>query len=154
MASRWTPMTWGTEGRACAICHESIEHRGPKALYCGDVCRYRARALKEGPGPERPTAAICRLANCGKKVASGGRCSGHNHRAVRYGLTDEEMATLDAGVPCEICEDLATHVDHCHEAGWGTKRGFLCRACNLALGYFRDRPELLERAATYLRDAR
>jgi hypothetical protein len=32
-------------------------------------------------------------------------------------------------------------------------RGFLCSPCNAGLGYFADRPELLEAAAAYLRRA-
>lgn len=59
---------------------------------------------------------------------------------------------------CAICQGSETQkqygkviklaVDHCHQ----TKkvRGLLCGACNKGLGYFRDNPERLQNAITYL----
>lgn len=41
-------------------------------------------------------------------------------------------------------------VDHCHDSG--KVRGVLCNPCNVILGHARDRPDLLESAAKYLRD--
>jgi hypothetical protein len=55
---------------------------------------------------------------------------------------------------CQICGDLQPEyyqflsVDHCHSTG--KFRGFLCPNCNSALGLFKDKPELLIRAADYL----
>ena len=40
-------------------------------------------------------------------------------------------------------------VDHCHTTG--SVRGILCHPCNLALGKVRDKPEVLDRMAAYLR---
>lgn len=39
-------------------------------------------------------------------------------------------------------------VDHCHSTG--KIRGLLCSTCNLGIGYFRDRPAVLRKAADYL----
>ena len=41
-------------------------------------------------------------------------------------------------------------MDHNHKEK--TFRGWLCRKCNLGCGNFKDNPELLEKAAKYLRD--
>ena len=78
-----------------------------------------------------------------------------------YGLTLEDYAkklSAQKGV-CAICEQPETrifrgkigllNVDHDHSTG--QIRDLLCNACNVSLGGFRDSPELLERAASYLR---
>ena len=51
---------------------------------------------------------------------------------------------------CAICQQpvIRPHVDHCHTTG--TIRGVLCRDCNIGLGNFKDDPELLRRAISYL----
>lgn len=50
---------------------------------------------------------------------------------------------------CKICgESRKLHVDHCHKTG--KFRGILCHKCNRALGFFKDDPALLRRAADYI----
>ena len=81
-----------------------------------------------------------------------------------YGITLEEYEVLFAkqnGV-CAICaeaEKVVDHltgntrrlaVDHCHQSK--KIRGLLCQACNTAIGKLRDNPELMERAAMYVRN--
>jgi hypothetical protein len=68
-----------------------------------------------------------------------------------YGLTEADLAALVAsqGGLCAICgERPAVHVDHDHVTG--AVRGVLCFPCNAALGQFKDRIDLLARAASYL----
>lgn len=77
-----------------------------------------------------------------------------NQRLKYYGLTFVELKQyLDQqGWRCEICGVGLTmrtkHIDHCHATG--AFRGVLCRDCNPALGMFKDRPDLLRKAAEYL----
>lgn len=70
-----------------------------------------------------------------------------------YGLTVEEYeARLKAQKNrCAICQKKLTrpNLDHCHKTG--KVRGFLCTSCNNGLGAFKDKPDLLMRAAEYLR---
>lgn len=69
----------------------------------------------------------------------------------KYGLTEAERDALRAETKglCPICLAApAVHVDHDHETG--KVRGVLCFSCNAALGQFKDRPDVLRRAAEYL----
>jgi len=77
-----------------------------------------------------------------------------------YNLTEEDVRNLMdlfRGA-CHICGDSLVvpdsnksyHIDHNHETG--EIRGLLCHLCNVGLGHFKDSPDLLDRAAKYLRD--
>lgn len=78
------------------------------------------------------------------------------HRAGRYGLALQDYREIleRQGNACAICKKPARPlcIDHCHATG--QVRGFLCRKCNLALGYCNDDPELHRAAAAYLEAAR
>lgn len=78
-----------------------------------------------------------------------------------FGITLQEYQRMSEtqNHRCAICGDLETAVDkhgvprrmpvdHCHATG--KIRQLLCSACNKALGGFRDRPDLLRRAAEYV----
>lgn len=75
----------------------------------------------------------------------------------RYGITAEQYADMMEAQNhrCAICyikydpNGRNFAVDHDHE----TKqvRGLLCSSCNMGLGHFKDKPELLEKAIEYLR---
>lgn len=73
-----------------------------------------------------------------------------------YGLTIETYKQMleQQHYVCAICKRGETLgnlvVDHEHESG--SVRALLCHACNLGLGKFDDDPELLERAAQYVRN--
>jgi Recombination endonuclease VII len=72
-----------------------------------------------------------------------------------YGITREEFDILSEtqGNVCAICRRFPEgktrlSVDHDHETG--KIRGLLCGNCNSGLGHFKDNPELLAVAITYL----
>lgn len=50
----------------------------------------------------------------------------------------------------ESNKDTRACVDHCHATG--KIRALLCGRCNLGLGKFRDNPETLRKAASYLEE--
>ncbi len=57
------------------------------------------------------------------------------------------------GGGCLICgrpprDDISLHVDHDHSTG--KVRGILCFCCNNALADFKEDPQLLHKAVTYL----
>ena len=85
-----------------------------------------------------------------------------HHLKSTYALTVEDfeaMFEVQGGV-CAICglEDekkrqdgtsFPLSVDHDHETS--QVRGLLCSRCNMALGLFRDSPEVLASALDYIR---
>lgn len=82
------------------------------------------------------------------------------HPRVRYGLERDEYERLLAGFGplCGICGKPETRrdrktlcLDHDHKTD--KIRGALCSKCNILLGLMDDNPELLDRAAAYLRTA-
>ncbi len=72
----------------------------------------------------------------------------------KFGMTlDEYDVMLDAqNGGCAICtrapEETSLHVDHDHSTG--RIRALLCFQCNNALADFREDPDLLRNAVTYL----
>ncbi|WP_328853688.1 endonuclease VII domain-containing protein [Micromonospora globbae] len=61
----------------------------------------------------------------------------------------DELLAAQGGV-CAVCGvPDPEHLDHDHRTGW--VRGILCFNCNGGPGRFRDSPERLARAITYLR---
>lgn len=80
-------------------------------------------------------------------------------KADSFGIKDVDsfIVYYDSVFNCELCGSNITIgernkcIDHCHATG--EFRGILCRSCNLGLGYFRDRKELLEKAILYLEKA-
>ncbi len=79
------------------------------------------------------------------------------NRKTKYGVVASEVSHLLEAQDgrCAICSvviGVNAHVDHDHETR--EVRGLLCGSCNRGLGMFRDSPEALEKAATYLRNWR
>ena len=71
-----------------------------------------------------------------------------------YGITLNDYEALVGANEgkCWICHTKPRgqlHVDHCHDTG--QIRGALCHQCNIGIGMFKNSPETLEAAITYLR---
>lgn len=75
-----------------------------------------------------------------------------------YGLSLETWDAMHAAQngTCKICGEQERSrrlaVDHCHDTG--AVRGLLCTRCNTALGLIKDSPQLAEKLAEYLRQAK
>jgi len=74
-----------------------------------------------------------------------------------YGMLPEEYDKLneDQNGRCYLCgtsenRGKPLYVDHCHVSG--KVRKLLCHHCNSGLGMFRDNPELLNKAAEYIKE--
>lgn len=78
----------------------------------------------------------------------------------KYGISYLEFENLlkSQNCKCKICKtpDPGKYkkyfsVDHCHKTN--EIRGLLCHTCNVGLGSFKDRIELLAEAINYLKEA-
>jgi hypothetical protein len=78
--------------------------------------------------------------------------AGRRYRLKRkYNLTEaeyQEMVAIQGG-RCRLC-GVATTLVVDHDHGTGLIRGLLCSPCNLGLGFLRDNPEVILRAASYV----
>ena len=76
-----------------------------------------------------------------------------NHYKATYNLPQyvaEKLANNRVG-QCQICSKVTNLVvDHCHNTD--IVRGMLCHSCNKMLGHSFDNPEVLLKAAKYLKD--
>lgn len=166
-------------GRVCVQCNGPIpEAANLRAKTCSSPCgvAYMNRRRQEG----KRAAWLASKPPCGKcggdipesRAAGSMYCSfrcKQNKQAERwrerspgymrsylYGLTPERYAELleRQGGRCAICAAESAggrggwHVDHCHETQ--AVRGLLCHHCNIGIGQFRDRVDLLQAAIGYL----
>lgn len=107
-------------------------------------------------GEVKPHSEWHRNATASDGLSTRGKaCRAAEGRAGRlkrqYGITAverDELIASQGGVCCICSAALPAHVDHCHETG--RVRGVLCFSCNAALGQFKDRPDVIRRAATYV----
>jgi len=145
--------------RRCRDCAGESDRRrqqamGRTVLSPGGVPEGHKHCL--GCGEIKPHTEWHRKASSPDGLAS--RCRGcravdnrAGHLMRKYGLTPMELDALVAeqqGICCICLAAPAEHVDHCHETG--RVRGVLCFSCNAALGQFKDRPDVIRRAATYV----
>lgn len=145
-------MTWTAVGpiRVCSIC--KVEKHETEFSFRASGSKYRRSECK----PCR-TAASRRINSVRYREDPVFRArvlelSRRSALLKRYGLTPEEADALLAsqGGLCAICGEVPPipNIDHDHASG--AIRGVLCYRCNVGIGYFRDRPALLVRAASYL----
>ncbi len=87
---------------------------------------------------------------------NGKKKSAAKSRRQRYGITASQFALMKGRQEdaCAICRTpfaskLDTHLDHDHKTG--AIRGILCNRCNHGIGVFKDDPERLSRAISYLK---
>lgn len=115
----------------------------------------RAARAKQDPEIKRARGRAYYAANKEKVLTTTRRCN----LLVRYGLTPAQRASMEEsqGGKCAICGNPPSgktriasvlHIDHDHQTG--AVRLLLCMDCNVAIGRFKDNPDLCRKAAEYL----
>ena len=118
----------------CSTTFTPIRYTNGRTKYCSQRCKRKART------------ASGRGADSARK----------SYTLTRYGLTEAEATEMRAR-GCDICGTkeyggrwVVGHIDH----ETGEVRGVLCSNCNTGLGKFKDDPERLRAAATYVERTR
>ena len=150
---------------SCPKCGDDFQPYRRSQVYCSRKCRdgtakakARAKAWRSRPDVRERQLAYRRM----ETTPDIGWLKALNLKSAlrKYGVTLEWFTErLDAqGGACILCghvppEDAIKaasrlHVDHDH--GTGAVRDLLCTCCNMGIGYFRDDPDLMRRAAEYI----
>jgi hypothetical protein len=102
-----------------------------------------------------PVCLQCKRENAAKYREKNREAIRLKNKVGRYKIEVEDChEMLDAqGWRCAICGteiDLkSSRIDHDHDTG--AVRGLLCASCNTGIGLMKDSPEVLMRAAEYIR---
>ena len=80
-----------------------------------------------------------------RKKSNSWRC----YYSDKYGSKASYNTKKPKDSICEICGNV-TKVFFDHDHNNGKHRGWLCKNCNLVLGFAQDKPEILKRASEYL----
>jgi hypothetical protein len=109
---------------------------------------YKIRRRIEKPTLYRALDKKYRLNNLDKVIMKE-----RKYQMAQYGITLEDYNSMfiKQGGKCAICFEMqegSLDVDHCHTTG--KVRGLLCRKCNLAIGFIKDRKDLAIRISEYL----
>jgi hypothetical protein len=142
---RWLIFAETDEERACLMCHKMFSRTELK--------------VRDAGGKTRPLCKTCwNQRNREWKKINPDRWAVFQQRAKAgelkrlYGLSLQDYENLKDSQNglCAICFEKPKrwHLDHCHSTG--AVRGLLCQPCNHALGLFKDSPERIRRAASYL----
>lgn len=106
----------------------------------------------------KSNSSICKT--CVRKTSAKWRKSNDTKRRIywlkhNYGITLEqyEAMVIEQNGVCKICKHVCERygrlsVDHNHSTG--EVRGLLCNNCNTSLGGFKDKSDVLRKAADYL----
>lgn len=110
--------------------------------------RLKIKIRKQGPGHKQWAKEYYKIY----------KDRGRNNKLLRvYGISLEQynQMRITQNHKCKICEvdelnagKKGLVIDHDHETG--KIRGLLCGSCNRALGYFKDRLDILNKAVDYL----
>jgi len=109
--------------------------------------------------PLKPNDSILRKSHCRQCLNESRARHSRTNPKEMYGLTAEQYQQLlhQQNGKCAICNGCVNSsrikhtelcIDHCHETG--VVRGLLCSRCNLGIGNFGDRLDLIKSAVKYL----
>lgn len=155
----------GLPPRECKSCGKEFIPYRSNHLVCSRACRAKlpeeiAKAKERMQRPEVKERMLARRRVSTAPDPQIVRLYNLRGAMKKYGVTLEwfQSKLAEQGGRCILCGAEPTpggikaaarlHVDHDHETG--AVRDLLCTRCNQGLGYFRDDPDLLRKAAEYI----
>lgn len=76
-------------------------------------------------------------------------------KVYNLSMLEYELMIVKQEGRCAICgtpeSTKRLSVDHCHKTKTKTVRGLLCTQCNVAIGLFKENPQILLKAIEYLK---
>lgn len=135
----------------CPQCGKSFDQGNGKQKFCTDACRYQA--FKAG----KYIATAYGFTYGGVAVSVNAARVSQMKRDFGLDPAQYEVMWKRQRGKCAVCRTPMTdkphpHIDH--DPRTMRVRGLLCVSCNMALGYLKDDPLVIDRAAAYLRDSR
>ena len=129
-------------------------HTGTKSRVCMDCGEFKTPDQFNVVRHSRAIGGFAAMPRC-KPCEKHWKYKAHIARV--YGINYEEFQNLLSKQKgrCALCGCSGSGknkdkfvVDHCHETG--IVRGLLCWPCNIGLGMFKDKPELIAKVVKYL----
>lgn len=143
-----------------------------KNVSAGGLCERHYKMFRKYGVTDWETYKSCPVSNCGRRMVRGAEiCKRCNQFKWRYSLTSEGVKELfkPENYRCNNggCSETSNlHLDHSHvccpDGKFRTShkkscgkcvRGWLCRGCNLALGYLQENPQKIRGLILYLERA-
>ena len=130
------------------------DHTGTKTracISCGEIKPPEMFSLHKNAGAYGGYHALPKCKACMKVYKL------EAHFVKSYGITIEEYNKMSVAQnhTCAICKSTGSGrdgnrlvVDHCHSTG--VVRGLLCWPCNIGIGMFKDKPDILTSVIAYL----
>lgn len=151
--NKWGSLYWEVQCHCGKIFTSRSDHiRGgrTKSCGCGLIAFYNRNPNYKLRAKTRDTIAWA------SRIIQGLKRHAKKFGFKHINLTGEELLELrkNHNQCCDICHvpeiecKKSLCVDHDHQTG--EFRGFLCRRCNIALGYFEDSLEGIEKVVNYL----
>ena len=129
--------------KTCTACKTpKAQSAFSRALKLKDGLQYHCKACQKAYQQRKPVTKKRRKERILKKKFNMGM------EDYERKLSEQRGCCAICSAPEPGCDREYFAVDHDHDTGM--VRGLLCSRCNPGLGYFKDDPELLKAAASYL----
>jgi len=131
--------------------HKTIRDKPFVTKTCKECCRRKIADKIAKESPEQKRIRLDKMKTYAKNNAAVIRKKSWKAKGIDPDKAEAYYQSHHG--TCDLCgltdKGRALAVDHCHKTG--IIRGMLCTNCNRAIGMFKDDPDLMIKAANYVR---